>query len=58
MEKYDLIIVGAGPSGVFCAYELIKKNKLKNVLIIEQGKRIHSGKKKAGGGIKVPTGFY
>lgn len=40
MKKYDLIIVGAGPSGVFCAYELIKKNKLKNVLIIEQGKRI------------------
>ena len=23
--KYDIIIVGAGPSGVFCAYE-IKKN--------------------------------
>ena len=40
MEKYDLIIVGAGPSGIFCAYELIVKNKLKNVLIIEQGKRI------------------
>ncbi len=23
-EKYDLIIIGAGPSGIFMAYELIK----------------------------------
>ncbi len=28
-KKYDLIIVGMGPSGVFCAYELIQKNKHK-----------------------------
>ena len=27
MEKFDVIIVGAGPSGIFCAYELIQKNK-------------------------------
>lgn len=40
MKKYDLIIIGAGPSGVFCAYELIQKNKHQNILIIEQGKRI------------------
>ena len=39
-KKYDLIIIGAGPSGVFCAYELIQKNKHKNILIIEQGRRI------------------
>lgn len=39
-KKYDLIIVGMGPSGVFCAYELIQKNKHKNILLIEQGKRI------------------
>ncbi len=39
-KKYDLIIVGMGPSGVFCAYELIQKNKHKNILLIEQGRRI------------------
>lgn len=37
---YDLIIIGAGPSGVFCAYELIEKNKHKNILIVEQGRSI------------------
>ena len=40
MKKYDLIIVGMGPGGVFCAYELIQKNKHKNILLIEQGRRI------------------
>lgn len=33
---YDLIIVGAGAAGVFCAYELIKDGP-KNILMIEKG---------------------
>ena len=39
-QNYDLIIVGAGPSGVFTAYELIELGlaKDKKILIIEQGK--------------------
>ena len=41
-KKYDIIIVGAGPSGVFTAYELIQLglNKTKKIVIIEQGKKV------------------
>lgn len=38
--KYDLIIIGAGPSGIFMAYELIKLNSKKKILMIEQGKKV------------------
>ena len=38
--KYDLIIVGAGPSGIFTALELVKTNSTKKVLIVEMGHRI------------------
>lgn len=38
-KKYDVIIIGAGPAGLFAAYELTKQKKLK-VLIIEQGKSL------------------
>ena len=39
-DKYDVIIVGMGPSSIFCAYELIKLNKFKKILLIDQGKRV------------------
>lgn len=39
-QNYDAIIIGMGPSGIFCAYELIKLNKAQNILLIEQGKRV------------------
>lgn len=35
--KYDVIIVGAGPAGIFTALEMIKKGSDKKVLIIEKG---------------------
>lgn len=36
-NKYDVIIVGAGASGIFTAYELAKKNTNIKVLMIEKG---------------------
>ena len=41
-NKYDLIVVGMGPSSIFLAYELIKLNKAKNILLIEQGKKVEN----------------
>ena len=41
MKKYDVIIVGAGPAGVFCALELATKEKRNfKVLIIDEGAAI------------------
>ncbi len=40
--NYDVIIVGAGPSGYFCAYELTKKNPKLKVLLLEKGRDIFS----------------
>lgn len=39
-EKYDVIIIGAGPGGIFCAYELMEKRKDLKVLMIEKGRSI------------------
>lgn len=36
MDKYDVVIIGAGPSGIFSAIELSKLNKLK-ILIVDKG---------------------
>ena len=40
MNNYDVIIIGAGPSGIFCAYELIDKNPELKVLMLEKGRSI------------------
>ncbi|NFP93380.1 NAD(P)/FAD-dependent oxidoreductase [Clostridium sporogenes] len=37
MKKYDVIIVGAGASGIFAAYEMCKNNNKLNILMIEKG---------------------
>ncbi len=39
-EKYDVIIIGAGPSGIFCAFELMNKQPECRILIIEKGRSI------------------
>lgn len=41
--KYDVIIVGAGPAGIFSALELTDKNKL-NVLMLDRGHDINQRK--------------
>jgi len=41
-EKYDIIIVGAGPSGIFCAYELKEKRPDLKILMIEKGRAIEN----------------
>ena len=37
---YDVIIVGAGPAGLFAAYELITKNKNLKVAILDRGNAV------------------
>lgn len=43
-KKYDVILVGAGPAGIFSAYELIKKDPTLKVLLVEKGNDIYSRK--------------
>ncbi|MBR5756957.1 MAG: NAD(P)/FAD-dependent oxidoreductase [Firmicutes bacterium] len=37
MKKYDVVIIGAGPGGVFSAYELIKLNPSLKIAVLESG---------------------
>ncbi|MCH1982514.1 FAD-dependent oxidoreductase [Ruminococcus sp. OA3] len=41
-NKYDVIIIGAGPSGIFCAYTLNKENPGLKILMIEKGRAIEN----------------
>lgn len=40
-KNYDVIIIGAGPAGIFTALELTKQNDQLNILIIDKGRQIH-----------------
>lgn len=46
-EKFDVIVVGAGPAGISCSYELAKAGV--NVLLIERGE--YPGSKNVMGGV-------
>ena len=39
-EKYDVCIVGAGPSGIFTAIELVRLGSKKKVVILEKGQPV------------------
>ncbi|WP_434511908.1 NAD(P)/FAD-dependent oxidoreductase [Desulfitobacterium sp. AusDCA] len=41
MKNYDVIIVGAGPAGIFTAYELTTLNPELSVLLVEKGRDIY-----------------
>lgn len=38
--KYDVIIIGAGPAGLFAAYELITNNRKLKIAILDKGKKV------------------
>ena len=40
--KYDVLIVGAGPAGIFTAYEMLKSGSKKKILMIEKGKAVEN----------------
>ncbi len=42
--KYDVIIIGAGPGGIFSAYELVQQNKGLKIAIFEAGHPLHKRK--------------
>lgn len=39
-KRADVIIIGAGPGGIFCAYELVSKRPDLNIIMIEKGRSI------------------
>ena len=42
--KYDVIIIGAGPGGIFSAYELVKQNKDLKIAVFESGNSLEKRK--------------
>ena len=42
--KYDVIIIGAGPGGIYSAYELLKLNPSVKIAIFESGKSLQKRK--------------
>lgn len=43
-KQYDVIIIGAGPAGIFTAIELTRLNSALNVLILDTGRQIDKRK--------------
>lgn len=43
VKKYDVVIIGAGPAGIFTALKLVKESNLK-VLLLDKGKKLSQRK--------------
>lgn len=41
-QQYDVIIVGAGPAGIFTALEMLRLGSNKKILIVEKGSAIEN----------------
>lgn len=44
MKKYDVVIIGCGPSGIFTALELLKNNNKTKILMLDEGRSIKTRK--------------
>ena len=44
LMKYDVVIIGAGPAGIFTALEMVRGKSNKKILMIEKGSPIESRK--------------
>ena len=40
MKRADVLIIGAGPGGIFTALEMIKRGSQKKIVIVEKGKPV------------------
>ena len=56
MKTHSVIIVGAGPAGIFTALSLIKRG-IKDVVIVDRGKDIFSRDRKKGKGSELLSGW-
>lgn len=41
--KKDIVIIGAGPAGIFTAIEMLKKGSKQNILIVRRVRRWRTG---------------
>ena len=44
MSQYDVIIIGAGPGGIFAAYELVKRCTAAEIAVLEAGNPLEKRK--------------
>jgi uncharacterized FAD-dependent dehydrogenase len=51
-KRYDVIVVGAGPAGIFACYEIVKKNPKLSIALIDMGQKLEKRKRN-----QVMTGF-
>jgi len=56
-QTYDLVIVGSGPSGIFCAYEYHKLHNDARILLLDKGADIFSRAKASKKERSITTGF-